>query len=396
MFKSNNVSCCSIFSGLLFASLICLSGCDKPRPKFPGDEGDAQKSSTDNQESKPQSSKAANVASQPPGEAPEGMVWIPGGEFTRGSLDPLANAVEQPLHQVRLDGYWIDATEVTNADFKKFVDETGYKTVAERVPTMDEIMAQLPPGSPQPDPSLLVAGAMVFTPPAGPVPLDRYDLWWKWVPGADWQHPEGPGTNLEGRDNHPVVHVCFDDAVAYCNWAGKRLPTEAEWEFAARGGLDGEMFVWGSDPLSETQPQANIWQGEFPHVNNEADGYTRTAPVKSFKKNGYGLYDMSGNVWEWCSDWYRPDTYARLKMTGAKVFENPKGPEKSYDPREPYAPKRVLRGGSFLCSDSYCSAYRPSARGNQSIDSGMSHLGFRCVMDPVVDEPYGPARPDAK
>jgi formylglycine-generating enzyme required for sulfatase activity len=334
---------------------------------------------------------------RPSGLPPEGMVWIPGGEYTRGSLDPLADPVEQPLHRVRVDGFWMDETEVTNAMFARFVEETGYQTVAERAPTREEIMKQLPPGTPPPDDSLLVAGSMVFSPPSEAVPLDRYDLWWAWVPGANWKHPEGPGSDWQGRENHPVVHVCFDDALAYCRWVGKRLPSEAEWEYAARGGLEGKQFVWGDAPLSATTPQANIWQGEFPHRNSEADGFVRTAPVKSFPGNGYGLYDMSGNVWEWCSDWYRPDTYARLKLAGGSVAENPRGPDKSYDPAEPWAPKRVLRGGSFLCSDSYCSAYRPSARRGQSTDTGMSHLGFRCVMSPARSETYGPeAAPDRR
>ena len=385
---------CFLFHVAAVVLLLGFAGCNKPEPEFPNSRKDLQKPSSSWKDRDPVEVNGQQVAS-PPGDAPQGMVWIPGGEFVRGSIDPLANANENPLHRVQLDGFWMDETEVTNAQFEKFVNETEYKTVAEKVPTMEEIMKQLPPGSPQPDESLFVAGAMVFTPPKGPVPLERYDLWWRWVPGADWKHPKGPDSNLEGLEDHPVVHVCFDDALAYCEWAGKRLPTEAEWEFAARGGEEGKMFVWGDAPLSETKPQANIWQGDFPYKNSAVDGFAGTAPVKAFKQNGFGLYDMSGNVWEWCSDWYRPDTYARLKMTGNQVFENPLGPDKSYDPREPYAPKRVLRGGSFLCNDSYCSAYRPSARGNQSTDSGMSHLGFRCVQDPQSADSFGP-QPDPK
>ena len=371
--------------GWVALSVLWATGCDQPERKFPSavEQPDASVSKT--------APAGASPASSPPAEdAPEGMVWIPAGVYTRGSIDPMANQVEQPLHQVQVDGFWMDATEVTNAQFQKFVEDTGYKTVAERPPTMEEIMQQMPPGSPQPDPALLVAASMVFTPPNHAVDLNRYEMWWSWVPGACWNHPEGPDSDLQGRENHPVVHVCFDDAVAYAKWAGKRLPTEAEWEYAARGGLASKPFVWGDEPLSETQPQANIWQGSFPYMNSNADGFTRTAPVKSFAKNGFGLYDMSGNVWEWCSDWYRPDTYARIKMTGVGIADNPMGPDKSYDPTEPYAPKRVLRGGSFLCNDSYCSAYRPSARRGQSTDTGMSHLGFRCVITPSDDSTFGP------
>ena len=320
-------------------------------------------------------------AVQPPPHpmAADGMVWIPGGEFTMGSEGDEARPVERPAHRVRVDGFWMDATEVTNAQFRAFVEATGHVTTAERAPTREEIMEQVPPGTPPPSEDMLVAASLVFTPPEAPVPLHRYDLWWRWVPGADWRHPEGPGSDLEGRDDHPVVHVSYDDAAAYARWAGKRLPTEAEWEFAARGGLEGKRFTWGDDAVSDDAPRANIWQGTFPHANAERDGFPRTAPVRSFPENGYGLHDMAGNVWEWCSDFSRPDTY-RTRRDDLTV--NPRGPKTSLDPRDPHAPKRVLRGGSFLCHDSYCSAYRPSARRGQSLDTGMSHVGFRCVKDP--------------
>jgi formylglycine-generating enzyme required for sulfatase activity len=272
----------------------------------------------------------------------------------------------------------MDATEVTNAQFREFVEATGYVTTAERAPKLEEIMRQVPPGTPEPAKELLVAASMVFTPPEKPVPLHRYDLWWHWMPGADWRHPEGPESTIEGRDHHPLIHVSWDDAVAYTEWAGKRLPTEAEWECAARGGMAAKPYVWGDAPVSDEHPQANIWQGEFPYHSQTRDGYVRTAPVATFEPNGYGLYDMAGNVWEWCSDWYRPDPY-RLRASNGLVT-NPTGPKRSFDPREPQSPKRLLRGGSFLCHASYCSAYRPSARRGQSIDTGMSHIGFRCVM----------------
>lgn len=257
-------------------------------------------------------------------------------------------------------------------------------------------MEQLPPGTPPPPAESLVASSMVFSPPSRPVPLNRYDLWWQWRAGANWRHPNGPNSSIEGMDDHPVVHISFADATAYAKWAGKRLPTEAEWEYAARGGFDGKQFAWGDAPLSQVEPQANIWQGTFPHSNTKVDGYVQTAPVKSFAKNGYGLYDVAGNVWEWCSDWYRPDAY---QSRGEKITENPQGPSRSFDPRDPYSPKRVLRGGSFLCNDSYCSAYRPSARRGQSVDTGMSHIGFRCVRDrqaqPAVTEGEAISEPTA-
>lgn len=308
---------------------------------------------------------------------PEGMVWIPGGEFSMGSTDPLARRDEQPVHRVKVDGFWMDETEVTNAQFRKFVEATGYVTTAERKPTMEEIMAQLPPGTPPPPEEVLVAGALVFVMPSAPTPTQNPAAWWQWTPGANWRHPEGPGSTIEGKDNYPVVQVSWDDAQAYAAWAGKRLPTEAEWEFASRGGLVGQPFVWGEDPPADDKPLANIWHGDFPHENTELDGFRYAAPVKQFPPNGYGLYDMAGNVWEWCADWYRPDTYERQAKNDPAL--NPKGPADSFDPNEPTVPKRVQRGGSFLCHVSYCASYRPAARMKCSPDTGLMHSGFRCV-----------------
>jgi len=305
----------------------------------------------------------ARIFSTPP-PAPEGMVWIPGGEFLMGTEEGNYNDTT-PLHRVQLNGFWMDKTEVTNAQFAEFVAATGYVTVAERTP-----LAKDYPGAP---PENLVAGSLVFTPPPGPVSLDNHYSWWRYVKGANWRHPEGPASNLEGRAQHPVVHVCWEDAVAYAQWAGKRLPTEAEWEYAARGGLVQKTYCWGDELLVDGKWMANIWQGRFPHENTREDGYEATAPVGSFPPNGYGLHDMAGNVWEWCADWYRPDYYSYSPRF------NPLGPSDSHDPLEPGVPKRVQRGGSFLCSDMYCVRYKPGPRGKGAIDTGSNHVGFRCV-----------------
>ncbi|MFI4917385.1 MAG: formylglycine-generating enzyme family protein [Phycisphaerales bacterium JB060] len=331
-----------------------------------------------------------------------GMVYIAGGEFSMGSTDPLARLDEAPVHRVRVDGFWIDATEVTNAQFKVFVNATGYKTIAERPVDWEEIKKQLPPGTPKPPEENLQPGSLVFTPPDHPVDLRRYDLWWTWTTGACWKHPEGPGSTIEDRMDHPVVHIAWDDAVAYADWAGKRLPTEAEWEFAARGGLDGAVNAWGNEPIGPSR--ANTWDGQFPHNNTKADGFVRTAPVRSYPPNGYGLYDVAGNVWEWTSDLFRHDEYIRRVSTARQagdtepVFDNPCGPDRAVDPRNPLAAASyVHRGGSFLCNDSYCASYRPSARMAAPSDSAMSHLGFRCVSDAPPPksgaEPTEPVQP---
>ncbi len=314
-----------------------------------------------------------------PAGGPPGMVWVPGGEFTMGTDSDLGWPDEKPAHRVRVGGFWMDPTEVTNAQFRAFVEATGYVTTAEKPPSLEEIMSQVRPGTPPPAKEDLVPGALVFTPTAGPVRLDDFTQWWRWTPGACWRHPGGPGSSIDGKDEHPVVQVSWDDAVAYAKWAGKRLPTEAEWEFAARGGLDGKPYAWGDEPFSEEKPQANIWTGDFPYRNTAKDGFERTAPVKSFAPNRYGLYDMAGNVWEWCSDWYDRDLYRT--RAGKGVTDNPKGPTESRDPSRPFMPQRVQKGGSFLCNDSYCSRYRPSARHGCTPDTGMSHVGFRCVSD---------------
>jgi len=309
---------------------------------------------------------------------PPGMVWIPPGEFLMGSDSHGAPRNETPAHRVRLDGFFMDAHEVTNEQFREFVEATGYVTTAEQPPDWEEIRKQLPPGAEKPPEDRLVAGSIVFTPPAVPVSTDDYTQWWTWTPGASWKHPEGPESNLVGREKHPVIHVSWDDAMAYAKWAGKRLPTEAEWEYASRGGLVGKRFTWGDEaPTEETKTKANIWQGEFPYLNTQRDGFARTAPVQTYEPNGYGLFDMAGNAWEWCRDWYRADAYEK----SPSLTLNPQGPDTFWDPDEPFTPKRVTRGGSFLCHVSYCESYRPAARRGTAADSGMSHLGFRCVQD---------------
>lgn len=319
------------------------------------------------------------VSAQPP----KGMIWIPGGEFMMGSDDKDSKKDEKPPHRVKVDGYWIDITPVTNRQFKEFVDATGYVTTAEKAPTLEEIMSQVPPGTPEPDPSLLVAASLVFKPTEGPVPLNTNRYWWEWKPGANWKHPLGPDSSIEGKEDHPVVQVSFYDAQAYAKWAGKRLPTEAEWEFAAYGGKEKAKYVWGNEEFSEEKPQANIWQGSFPYKSNKAEGYMGTTSVKTYAPNGYGLYDMSGNVWQWCSDLYHANYYA--DEVKKEISDNPKGPSRSYDPDEPFAVKHVHRGGSFLCHSSYCKGYRITARMKTCPDTSLNHLGFRCAMSKTED-----------
>jgi formylglycine-generating enzyme required for sulfatase activity len=305
------------------------------------------------------------------------MVYIPGGQFMMGADNEQAAQDEYPKHSVSVHDFWMDEHEVTNAQFAKFVEATGYITTAEKKPDWEQMKKQLPPGTPKPDENQLVAASLVFTPTSGKVDLNDYSQWWRWVPGADWKHPDGPGSDIKGKENYPVIHVSWDDAMAYCKWAGKRLPTEAEWEFAARGGLINNIYPWGNEHVNKGKPKANSWEGSFPDKNTAVDGFISLAPVKSFPANGYKLYDMAGNVWEWCSDWYRNDYYE--SVNSSQGVKDPKGPADSYDPEEPTIPKHVTRGGSFMCNDSYCSGYRVSRRMKTSYDSSMSNLGFRCV-----------------
>ncbi|HWG47931.1 MAG TPA: formylglycine-generating enzyme family protein [Gemmataceae bacterium] len=303
--------------------------------------------------------------------APMKEVWIPAGEFTMGDEDATD---ARPLHRVYVDGFWMDETEVTNEQFAWFVKQTNYVTIAERTPRREDFPAELRDQLPE----QLVAGSPVFNPrqcPPGKACVDCAN-WWEYRKGANWRHPEGPDSHLRGREKHPVVHIAWDDAQAYARWAGKRLPTEAEWERAARGGLESKRYYWGDELCPDGRWMTNIWQGEFPSDNRAEDGFTGTSPAKSFPANAFGLHDMVGNVWEWCADWYRSDYYT------VSPKRNPQGPESSIDPDGRGEPKRVQRGGSFLCSDNYCLRYRAGARGQGATDTGLSHTGFRCVRSP--------------
>lgn len=308
---------------------------------------------------------------------PDGMVWIPGGVFSMGSDEtgeslcglPGVTRDAQPVHRVYVDGFWMDRTEVTNRQFAAFVEATGYVTVAERTPSPEDF-----PGAP---PENLVAGSTLFTPTQGPVPLTDHYRWWRYEPGTNWKHPLGPGSSLAGREDEPVVHIAWDDAVAYADWAGKRLPTEAEWEFAARGGLSGTLFAWGDEFHPDGAVMANTYQGRFPYDDTADDGFAGIAPVAQYPPNAYGLHDMAGNVWEWCQDWYRADAYAR--RADEPLIVNPTGPDSPWDPAEPTERKRVQRGGSFLCTDQYCTRYMVGTRGKGEISTGSNHVGFRCI-----------------
>ncbi len=313
-------------------------------------------------------------------ETPKGMVWVPGGQFQQGAVpqDNMAMAHEKPAVKVSVDGFFMDITEVTNQQFRQFVTETGYVTVAERAIDWEELKKQVPEGTEKPHDSILQPGALTFKKAKSTLPnLYDFSQWWKWTIGANWRHPNGPESSIMGKDNYPVVQVSYEDAMAYCEWAGRRLPTEAEWELAARAGNYGTTYLWGDD-ASELSKKANTWEGEFPVKNTGIDGYELRAPVKSYPPNAYGLYDMAGNVWEWTSDWYNTNYYKEM-ATATSGLRNPLGSASPFTPNNPYAREKIIKGGSFLCSDSYCASYRVSARMGSSTDSSLEHTGFRTV-----------------
>ena len=310
-----------------------------------------------------------------------GMVWISGGIYDMGASDGdrMALPHEKPKHTVKVDGFYMDETEVTNAQFSKFIEATNYITTAERPVDWDLIKQQLPPGTPKPHDSLLLPGSLLFKKTKESVPnLYDFSQWWRWTTGANWKQPEGKGSSINEKDNHPVVHLSFEDAMAYCNWAGRRLPTEAEWEFAARGGKRDKIYFWG-DLTDKLSSYVNSWEGEFPVDNTQADGFEKSAPVKTYPPNGYGLYEISGNVWEWTSDWYSSQYYQYCKENS--ITNNPKGPNEAFNPNNPYMDERIIRGGSFLCNASYCASYRVSSRMATDPNTSLEHLGFRTVMD---------------
>ncbi|MEO5788821.1 MAG: formylglycine-generating enzyme family protein [Gelidibacter sp.] len=310
---------------------------------------------------------------------PEGMVWVEGKTFTQGAKpgDPFALPREQPAHKVTVDGFFMDITEVTNKQFKAFVDATNYITVAERPIDWEDMKKELPEGTPKPADSILQPGSLIFNRDVNIVSdMDNYTQWWLWKIGANWKHPEGPKSNIDGKDNYPVVHVAYEDALAFCKWANRRLPTEAEWESAAQGKDTEHIYTWGNDP-SLLNASANTWQGTFPVKNESVDGFELIAPSKSYAPNSIGLYDMLGNVWELTSDWFNVDYYKQLDPS--KPLINPTGADKSYSPDNPYQKEHIIKGGSFLCHASYCSSFRISARMGTSLDSGSDHVGFRTV-----------------
>ena len=321
---------------------------------------------------------------------PKDMAWIPGGDFLMGSDHQLAQPNERPTHRVRVHGFWMDRTHVTNAQFRSFVQATGHVTTAERKPRWEDLRVQLPPDTPRLPDSAMIAGALVFVGTEAPVDLSDAGRWWRFVPGASWQHPQGPGSTIEGKDDHPVVQVSYQDALAYAQWAHKRLPTEAEWEFAARGGMEQATYAWGEEFKPDGKAMANVWdvsrQGSFPVVSPKAGGAVGTLRVGTFPPNGYGLVDMTGNAWQWAADWYRADYFQmQVQQHGDSPIDDPHGPDDSWDPNDtmaiPAAPRRVIRGGSFLCTVDYCLSYRPSARRGNDPANPMSHVGFRLVKD---------------
>jgi formylglycine-generating enzyme required for sulfatase activity len=319
-----------------------------------------------------------NSDKKAPTKTPKGMVWIPGGTFLQGAVpqDKTAMMHEKPQHEVTVDGFFMDITEVTNSQFKKFIDATSYITVAERKVDWNELKKQLPVGTQKPHGSILQPGSLIFKKTESSVPnLYDFSQWWKWEIGANWKHPKGKNSDLKGKENYPVVQIAYEDALAYCKWANRRLPTEAEWEFAARGNNKNTTYFWGNDE-NLLSKNANSWEGEFPVTNSKLDGFEGLAPVKSYPANAFGLYDIAGNVWEFTSDWYNVKYYNEVANS---KNSNPKGATTAYNPNSPYLKEKIIKGGSFLCNASYCASYRISSRMGTSLDSSLEHVGFRTV-----------------
>ncbi|WP_299535876.1 formylglycine-generating enzyme family protein [Ulvibacterium sp.] len=361
----------------LLSLIFCLTQCKEENKKMP-----ETTSSPNIAEKSELVADTANILVKKPDDlkTPEGMVWIPGGIFSQGAVpqDKMAMGHEKPAHRVAVDGFFMDITEVTNREFREFVMETGYVTVAEREIDWEEMKKQLPEGTPKPHDSIMQPGSLTFKKAKSSVPnLYDFSQWWQWTIGANWKHPNGPGSSIKGKDNYPVVQVAYEDAVAYCEWAGRRLPTEAEWERAARGNKESTIYFWGDD-LAVLSQMANTWEGEFPVNNTLKDGFELRAVVKSYPPNDFNLYDIAGNVWEWTSDWYNTDYYDKVSSKST-ILRNPRGAETAHNARDPYAREKVMKGGSFLCNESYCASYRISSRMATSLDSSLEHLGFRTV-----------------
>jgi len=365
----------SLFALTLFLSLIIVLGCKQKKDQD-------ESSITDVETGKLEQAKVLILIIEQPKDVktPMGMVWIPGGEFIQGAVpqDNMAMVHEKPAHKAAVDGFFMDITEVTNDAFKKFIDETDYITQAERKIDWEEMKKQVPEGTPKPHDSIMQPGSLTFKKTQSSVSnLFDFSQWWRWTIGANWKQPNGPGSSIKGKGNHPVVHISYEDALAYCEWAGRRLPTEAEWEKAARGNKEASTYFWGED-ASVLSQMANTWEGEFPVINTQTDGFENRAPVKTYPPNEFGLYDMAGNVWEWTSDWYNTNYYNEVS-TNKEVIYNPSGAERPYNQRDPYAKEKIMKGGSFLCNASYCASYRISSRMATSMDSSLEHLGLRTV-----------------
>ncbi len=360
----------SVIHILMMTIVIFLSGCNNNKEKKIIDH---KQGKADSQQYKPITEKPENI------KTPDGMVWVAGKTFLKGAKegDKYAMHREKPAHNVTVDGFFIDVTEVTNKQYKEFVEATGYITVAERPIDWEAMKKELPEGTPKPHDSILQPGSLIFNKNVNAVVnMANYSQWWSWKIGANWKHPEGPNSTIEGKDNHPVVHIALEDAQAYCKWANRRLPTEAEWEAAAQGNAKGNIYTWGNDPEVLNQ-YANTWQGVFPVKNESVDGYELVAPVKSYPPNDLGIYDMLGNVWEITSDLFNVNHYKNIDTS--KQLINPTGAEKSYSPYNPLQEEIIIKGGSFLCHESYCASFRISARMGMSFDSGSDHAGFRTV-----------------